>query len=43
MDAQTTDIAGLVRSVVEPLVEYKDELQITSGFDSKGSVWSKSA
>lgn len=38
MDAQTTDIAGLVRSVVETLVEYKDELQITSGFDSKGSV-----
>ena len=38
MDAQTTDIAGLVRSVVEPLVEYKEELGITSGYDEKGSV-----
>ena len=38
MSDTTTDIAGLVRSVVEPLVEYKEELDITSGFDEKGSV-----
>lgn len=38
MSDTTTDIAGLVRSVVEPLVEYKDELDITSGYDEKGSV-----
>ncbi len=38
MAAQTTDIAGLVRSVVEPLVEHKDELEITSGLDGKGSL-----
>ncbi|HIT52002.1 MAG TPA: KH domain-containing protein, partial [Candidatus Aveggerthella excrementigallinarum] len=33
MSDTTTDIAGLVRSVVEPLVEYKEELDITSGYD----------
>ena len=38
MSDTTTDIAGLVRSVVEPLVEYKEELDITSGYDEKGSV-----
>ena len=38
MSDTTTDIAGLVRSVVEPLVEYKEVLDITSGYDEKGSV-----
>lgn len=38
MSDTTTDIAGLVRLVVEPLVEYKEELDITSGYDEKGSV-----
>lgn len=30
MAAQSVDIAGLVESVVTPLVEYKDELEISS-------------
>ncbi|MEG0070283.1 MAG: KH domain-containing protein [Raoultibacter sp.] len=38
MTDQAADIAGLVRSVVEPLVEFKEELEISSSFDEKGTV-----
>jgi len=30
MAAQEVDVAGLVESIVTPLVEFKDELEITS-------------
>ena len=38
MTDQAADIAGLVRSVVEPLVEFKEELEIASSLDERGSV-----
>ena len=38
MSAQATDIAGLVTSVVEPLVEYPDELEIASSEADDGTI-----
>lgn len=38
MSAQATDIAGLVNSVVEPLVEYPDELEIASSEADDGTI-----
>lgn len=38
MSEQTTDIAGLVSSVVEPLVEYPDDLEITSSEAEDGTI-----
>lgn len=38
MSAQATDIAGLVTSVVEPLVEYPDELKIASSEADDGTI-----
>ena len=38
MSEQTTDIAGLVSSVVEPLVEFPDDLEITSSEAEDGTV-----
>lgn len=39
MAEQTTDIAGLVRTIVEPLVEYTDELEVTQSVDDYGNVY----
>lgn len=38
MAENTADIAGLVRSVVEPLIEFADELEVTSEVDENGHV-----
>lgn len=38
MSAQATDIAGLVSSVVEPLVEYPDDLEISSNEADDGTI-----
>lgn len=38
MSAQATDIAGLVSSVVEPLVEFPDDLEITSSEVDDGTI-----
>ena len=38
MSAQATDIAGLVSSVVEPLVEFPDDLEITSSEADDGTL-----
>lgn len=38
MSAEATDVAGLVNSVVEPLVEYPDDLEITSSEADDGTI-----
>ena len=38
MDEQTVDLVGLVRTVVEPLIEYKDDLDIILNEDDDGSI-----
>ena len=38
MSAQATDIAGLVSSVVEPLVESPDDLEISSNEADDGTI-----
>lgn len=38
MSAEATDVAGLVNSVVEPLVEYPDDLEITSNEADDGTI-----
>ena len=38
MSAQATDIAGLVSSVVGPLVEFPDDLEITSSEADDGTI-----
>lgn len=38
MSEQATDIAGLVNAVVEPLVEYADDLEITSSEADDGTI-----
>lgn len=35
----TTDLAELVRVMVEPLVEYKDDLEVTQSVDESGDVY----
>ena len=42
MAEQTEDIVGLVESVVRPLVEFPDDLEITSSDAEDGSISSKS-
>jgi predicted RNA-binding protein YlqC (UPF0109 family) len=39
MSEQTADIAGLVRTIVEPLVVHPDELKVTQTEDSFGNVY----
>lgn len=39
MAEQTADIAGLVRTIVEPLIEFKDELEVTESIDEYGNVY----
>ncbi len=36
MDSQTVDFAGLVRTIVEPLVEDKDSLEVTQTVSEEG-------
>lgn len=38
MTEQTVDIVGLVNAIVEPLVEYKDDLEIDSRTTSDGTI-----
>lgn len=38
MSSQATDVAGLVNSVVEPLVEYPDDLEISSSEADDGTI-----
>lgn len=38
MSEQAADIAGLVNSVVEPLVEYPDDLEIASSESDDGTI-----
>ncbi len=38
MAEQTEDIAGLVESVVRPLIEFEDELEITASNAEDGSI-----
>ena len=33
------DIAGLVESIVRPLVEHEEDVRITSSYDDDGSVY----
>ncbi len=39
MSQQTADIAGLVRTIVEPLVEHKDELTVSQSEDEQGNIY----
>jgi len=38
MDEQAVDLIGLVKTVVEPLIEYKDDLDISSSETEDGSI-----
>lgn len=38
MPEQTLDAAGLVRVLVEPIVEYKDELEVTESVLETGEI-----
>ena len=38
MSEQTEDIVGLVECVVRPLIEFPDELEITSSEDENGTI-----
>lgn len=38
MAEQTQDLAGLVESIVRPLVDFEDELEVTSHTDDDGTV-----
>lgn len=38
MSRQVFDAAGLVRVLVEPIVEYKDELEVTESMTENGEI-----
>ncbi|MCL2826408.1 MAG: KH domain-containing protein [Eggerthellaceae bacterium] len=38
MDEQMADIVGLVKTIVEPLIEFPDDLEIVSSESSDGSI-----
>ncbi|MGI6105071.1 MAG: KH domain-containing protein [Raoultibacter sp.] len=38
MADETVDIVGLITTIVEPLIEFKDELEISSSEASDGSL-----
>lgn len=38
MTDESVDIVGLINTIVEPLIEHKDELQITPGTMEDGSL-----
>lgn len=39
MAEQTADIAGLVRTIVEPLVDHKDQVEVTESVEESGDVY----
>lgn len=39
MAQQTADIAGLVRTIVEPLVEHKDAVDVRQTVDGQGNIY----
>jgi predicted RNA-binding protein YlqC (UPF0109 family) len=39
MSQQTADIAGLVRAIVEPLVEHKDDVEVRQSVDEYGNIY----
>lgn len=39
MSQETVDVAALVRTIVEPLVEHKDELQVTQSVNDYGDIY----
>lgn len=39
MAEQTADIAGLVRTIVLPLVEHKDDVEVTQSVDEYGNIY----
>ena len=39
MSQQAADIAAMVRTIVEPLVEHKDELEVTHTENEHGDVY----
>ena len=38
MDEQTVDTIGLVSAIVEPLIEHKEELSVTSSVGEDGDI-----
>ena len=39
MATQTADIAGLVRAIVEPLVDHKDDVDVRQSIDEYGNIY----
>jgi len=39
MAKQTADIAGLVRAIVEPLVEHKEDVDVRQSVDEYGNIY----
>ena len=39
MATQTADIAGLVRAIVEPLVEHKEDVDVRQSVDEYGNIY----
>ena len=39
MAKQTADIAGLVRAIVEPLVEHKEDVDVRQSVDEDGNIY----
>lgn len=39
MAGQTPDIAGLVRTVIEPLVDHTDDIEVTQTVEESGDIY----
>ncbi len=39
MSAHESDIAGWVATIVEPMVDYPDDLEVSSSTDSQGTIF----
>ena len=39
MATQTADIAGLVRAIVEPLVDHKEDVDVRQSVDEYGNIY----
>lgn len=39
MAEQTADIAGLVRTIIEPLVDHKDDVEVTQSDGEEGDIY----
>lgn len=39
MAEQTADIAGLVRTIIEPLVDHKDDVEVTQTNEESGDIY----